>query len=125
MTRQREAILQVIRGDMEHHTADEIFALAKERLPGISRATVYNNLKALEDEGFIRRLACDGSVSRYDKSHVPHGHLFCSQCGEIYDFNIPDFEKILAERTAAAVEAYELRIEGICPGCIEKNKKQN
>ena len=47
MTKQREAILNVICSDKCHHTAEEIFELAKLRLPGISRATVYNNLHAL------------------------------------------------------------------------------
>ncbi len=33
MTRQRAIILEVIRSDMCHHTAEEIFDLAKEKLP--------------------------------------------------------------------------------------------
>jgi Fe2+ or Zn2+ uptake regulation protein len=105
---------------MCHHTAEEILALARERMPGISRATVYNNLKALEEDGFIRRLACDGTVSRYDKSHIPHGHLFCTECGEIYDFTIPDFERVLSDTTEAVVDSYELRLHGVCPACKSK-----
>ena len=56
MTRQRAAILEVIRSDKCHHTADEIFELAKLKLPTLSRATVYNNLHTLEDEQIIRRM---------------------------------------------------------------------
>ena len=80
MTRQRAVILEVINSDMRHHTADEIFALAKERLPGISLATVYNTLKYLEKNRFIRKITAEGTKDRYDNSYIPHGHLFCSKC---------------------------------------------
>ena len=76
MTRQRAIILEVIRSDMCHHTADEIFSLAKKRLPSISRATVYNNLKALEEEKIIRRINGEDGIARYDRSYILHGHLF-------------------------------------------------
>ena len=79
MTRQRAVILEVIRSDMCHHTAEEIFALAKEKLPTISRATVYNNLKSLEEEQVIRRINGEDGSARYDKSYIPHGHLFCNE----------------------------------------------
>ena len=118
MTRQRAVILEVIRSDMRHHTAEEIFSLAKEKLPTISRATVYNNLKALEEEGVIRHINGEDGTSRYDKSYIPHGHLFCKSCGRIYDFNIPDFNSSLKQYSKAVIDSYELTARGICPVCI-------
>ena len=123
MTRQRAAILEVLRSDKCHHTADEIFALAKEILPTISRATVYNNLRALEDELMIRRIGGEGASARYDSSYIPHGHLFCTECGGIYDFNIPDFDATLGECTGCRVESYELRIKGVCNECAEMKRE--
>ena len=117
MTKQRAAILEIMRSDKCHRTAEEIFELAKQKLPNISRATVYNNLHALEEEQLVRRLATDGSVSRYDGSYVPHAHLFCTRCGGIYNFSIPDFEKTLLLHSAAEVDSYELNIKGICKAC--------
>ena len=55
MTKQKALMLSIFRSELckgEHRTADELLAFARERMPGISRATVYNNLKALEEEGF-------------------------------------------------------------------------
>ena len=121
MTRQRAVILEVIRSDMCHHTAEEIFALAKERLPTISRATVYNNLKALEEEQIIRRINGEDGSARYDKSYIPHGHLFCVGCKQIYDFDIPDFISTLVTYSDAVIDSYELRIRGICQSCKSKS----
>lgn len=117
MTRQRAVILEVMRSDMCHHTAEEIFSLAKEKLPTISRATVYNNLKALEEEQLIRRINGEDGIARYDKSYIPHGHLFCTECKNIYDFKIPDFKTTLTQYSDAVIDSYELSARGVCPAC--------
>ncbi len=120
MTKQRAAILEVIRSDMCHHTAEEIFTLAKEKLPGMSRATVYNNLKALEAAELIRRITGDGYSDRYDSSFIPHGHLICTSCGEIHDFNIPDFNDQISEAIGNSFDSYELKVRFICDECKAK-----
>lgn len=117
MTRQRSVILDVLRSDMCHHTADEIFDLAKQRLPTISRATVYNNLKALENERMIRRITAEGTKDRYDNSFVPHGHLFCTSCSAVKDFVIPDFTELLNAVAGDEIDSYELKVRYICPKC--------
>ena len=117
MTRQRAVILNVIRSDKCHHTAEEIFELAKLKMPTMSRATVYNNLHALERDKMIRRLSGDGASARYDSSYIPHGHIFCTECDGIYDFAIPDFDKTLGEHTECMVDSYELVIRGVCKEC--------
>ncbi len=122
MTRQRAAILEILRSDKCHHTAEEIFILAKQRLGSISRATVYNNLRALEEEKIIRRIGAEGESARYDSSFVPHGHLFCTECGGIFDFNIPDFDLTIAKCAECIVDSYELRIRGVCSECQSANE---
>jgi len=117
MTRQRAVILEVLRSDKCHHTADEIFALAKERLPGISRATVYNNLKALERERLIRRITAERTKDRFDGAFVPHGHLFCTVCEGVRDFTIPELDQRLSAIAEDDIESYELKVRYVCPAC--------
>ena len=116
MTKQRAVILEVLRSDKCHHTAEEIFELAKLKLPKISRATVYNNLHALEEECFIRRISGDSGPDRYDNSFIPHGHLLCMGCGKVYDIVIPEFERCLSEQIGD-VDSYELKVRGKCREC--------
>ena len=117
MTKQRAVILDVIRSDKCHHTADEIYRLAKERLPGLSLATVYNNLKALEMEKLIRRITGDGARDRYDSSFVPHGHLVCPRCDRVVDFDIDGFDSILLNAVGAQFDSYELKVRCVCREC--------
>ena len=117
MTRQRETILNVIRSDCSHHTAEEIFVLAKEKLPGISRATVYNNLKALEQQQLIRRITGDSLSDRYDSSYKPHGHLLCEKCGRVWDFSIDGFDEMIKDAINEDFSSYELKVRKICRAC--------
>ena len=123
MTKQRAAILEVIRSDMCHHTADEIFTLAKEKLPGISRATVYNSLKHLEAEKLIRRITGDSLSDRYDNSYIPHGHMICEECGAVKDFNLCNFDTLLSDAIGSEFNSYELKVRYVCDLCCEVKKK--
>ncbi len=117
MTRQRRAVWDVVSRAGTHYTADEIFSEAKQLFPNISRATVYNNLHVLERERLIRRITAEGSSDRYDSSYIPHGHLFCTVCGAVEDFSIPNFTEKLAEFTESYIDSYELKVRHICKKC--------
>ena len=117
MTRQRMAILEIIHSVKKHYTAEEIYILAKERIPGMSRATVYNNLHALERDHMIRRITAEDGSDRYDRAFKPHGHLFCSVCHEILDFTIPNLDEALADAAGTEIDSYELKVRYTCPKC--------
>ena len=117
MTKQRAVILEVLRSDKCHHTAEELFELARVKLPGISRATVYNNLRALEEEEIIRRISGDGGPDRYDNSFIPHGHLICSVCGSVTDIDIPGIRERLCASVGEDIVSYELKVRGRCMLC--------
>ena len=117
MTRQRAVVLDVVRSDMCHHTAEEIFSLAKEMLPGITRATVYNNLRALEEEGTIRRVSGEGGADRYDNVIAAHGHAICKVCGRMWDFKLDGLEGALTDAVGLEIDSYELKARVVCDGC--------
>ncbi len=117
MTRQRKAVLDVVSRKGCHYTAEEIFSEAKLIFPNISRATVYNNLHALEKERIIRRITAEDSSDRYDSSYIPHGHLFCTSCGSVEDFDIPNFSEKLSEFVGGTIDSYELKVRHICKKC--------
>ncbi len=117
MTRQRAIILEVLRSDKCHHTAEELYQLAKEKMPSISRATVYNNLHSLEKEQIIRKISGDGGPDRYDNSFIPHGHLICTVCGGVSDVDLPGIEAILLESVGSDVDSFEIKVRGRCARC--------
>jgi Fur family ferric uptake transcriptional regulator/Fur family peroxide stress response transcriptional regulator len=117
MTKQRALILEIVRSDKCHHTAEEIFELAKASLEGISRATVYNNLHTLEREKQIRRITGEDGSDRYDSSYIPHGHLFCTECCAVADFTLPTLSETLNDVAGCTIDSYELKVRYVCPSC--------
>ena len=121
MTSQRRVVAEVLEGEHVHLTADEVHALAAQRLPEISRATVYNTLGELVSLGEVMEVATDGRAKRYDpNAHHPHQHLVCSRCGAVRDVHPagdPLGDLPMEERFGFTVSAVEVTYRGLCPDC--------
>ncbi|MFE0465479.1 Fur family transcriptional regulator [Kitasatospora sp. NPDC058965] len=122
MTSQRRVVAEVLDGgEHVHLTADEVHARAAQRLPEISRATVYNTLGELVSLGEVIEVSTDGRAKRYDpNAHRPHQHLVCSNCGTIRDVHPlgnPLADLPSAERFGFTVSAVEVTYRGLCPDC--------
>ncbi len=124
ITKQRQAVLQVIRESHEHLTANEVFEDAKQILPGISFATVYNSLRYLKNEGLIGEVRFGMEATRYDRKLTRHDHAICNNCGKLVDIelSIPDaLVKEAAKHSKFKAQSIELTLHGLCPECRKKN----
>ncbi|RFU82271.1 transcriptional repressor [Streptomyces triticagri] len=121
LTAQRRVVAEVLDGDHVHLTADEVHARAVQRLPEISRATVYNTLGELVNIGEVLEVSTDRRAKRYDpNAHRPHHHLLCAGCGTIRDVRpagdpLADLPE--SERFGFTVSEVELTYRGVCPDC--------
>ncbi|MER7706332.1 Fur family transcriptional regulator [Kitasatospora sp. NPDC097605] len=121
LTSQRRVVAEVLDGEHVHLTADEVHARAVERLPEISRATVYNTLGELVGLGEVLEVATDGRAKRYDpNAHHAHQHLVCYGCGAIRDVH-PEGDPLAAlpaaERFGFTLSGAEITYRGLCPDC--------
>ena len=122
LTRQREVVLGVILDSREHLTANGVFAAAKDKLPSISFATVYNSLRFLKDAGHIAEIQFGNGASRFDRMTTRHDHAICVKCGVLVDIEM-DHPVELVNRAAAISnfkpEYLEFTLKGTCPECLE------
>lgn len=120
LTKQREVVLRVIREEQEHLTANEVFDKAKQLLPSISFATVYNSLRFLKDAGHIAEISFGNGASRYDSKLTRHDHAICTKCGKLVDMEIELPAEVIAfaaEFSKFKPESLELTLRGLCPDC--------
>ena len=117
MTAQRQLILKIIQSSKRHLSAEEIYIEAREELPGIAMATVYNSLKYLCDEGYIRKYSRSGEADFYDRTTMPHGHLICEGCGKILDINTDEIRESIEKNAGAHINSYELSARYFCECC--------
>jgi Fe2+ or Zn2+ uptake regulation protein len=124
LTKQREVVLQVIRDADEHLTASEVFAAAKDLLPSISFATVYNSLRFLKEAGHIAEIQFGNGASRFDRMTSRHDHAICTRCGKLVDIEMDlpaDLLKDAAKFSKFKPESIEFTLRGLCPDCTVKD----
>lgn len=120
LTKQREVVLQVIRDAEEHLTANEVFDNAKQLLPSISFATVYNSLRYLKETNLIAEISFGNGASRFDSMTSRHDHAICTNCGKLVDMEIElpnEIVNLATEFSKFKVESIELTLRGLCPKC--------
>jgi Fur family peroxide stress response transcriptional regulator len=129
VTVQRRAILEELARRDDHPTADDMYAAVQERIPGVSRTTVYRVLDTLVDVGAARRVAHPGAAVRYDAKVHRHHHLVCSHCGKVRDLEDASLDA-LKPRTRVGFEVYDYSVHftGLCAGCrgsaLTRGKKE-
>jgi Fe2+ or Zn2+ uptake regulation protein len=122
LTKQRQAVLRVIRESDEHLTANEVFEDARRILPGISFATVYNSLRYLKQEGLIGEVSFGADAARYDRKLTRHDHALCNRCGRLVDLELSIPPALIEQASALskfAAESLELTLRGLCPECCK------
>lgn len=121
-SKQRDTILEVLRGVKTHPDADWIYEKVRESIPNISLGTVYRNLSQLEYHGEILKLDTSSGTSHYDGNIFPHSHIVCRGCGRIDDLDekVPDeLVSYGRERYKGEVETLSLVYFGKCESCAD------
>lgn len=120
MTPQRREVFEVLRSSQDHPTATDVFIRAKERMPSISLATVYNCLEALVGHGLIRQVNIDRGSSRFCNNMKDHVHFHCERCGKVLDV-FPRYESEVSQMwklpEGADVTRVDIAMHGCCPEC--------
>jgi Fur family transcriptional regulator, peroxide stress response regulator len=119
LTAPRRLILEVVRTTDAHPTAAYVYARVRRRLPRVSLATVYRNLRRLAAEGVLLERA-DTTGMRFDANLDRHDHFTCLTCRRIYDVTAPARRRAPSGAAArAGFEVLEQRTEfyGRCAAC--------
>ena len=119
LTEQRRLILETVRATDAHPSASMVYRKLRRRLPRVSLATVYRNLRRLAAEGFLlERAGADGL--RFDGNTAHHDHFTCLACRRVFD--VPAATTAGARHRVAARTGFEVldhRVEfyGLCAAC--------
>lgn len=117
---QRLMVLEYLCSGEGHPTADDIYRALHERMPSLSKATIYNALYALADAGLAREVNIEEKQARFDATVANHGHFKCSGCGLIYNFPV-DMDGL----ESGGLEGFEISsrdvfFRGTCYRCRDK-----
>jgi Fur family peroxide stress response transcriptional regulator len=124
-TPQRQHVYNVLLEKRDHPTVEEVFMRAKQGMPDISMATVYNCLDALVKCGLIRHVNLDRAATRYCPNMKEHCHFYCDECGRVFDvdFNARGNHNGLKLPGGFELKQYDISLRGLCRVCAGKEKK--
>jgi Fe2+ or Zn2+ uptake regulation protein len=120
-TFQRQLIYEAVVDSHEHPTPELIYEHVRQRIPSISLATIYKNVKTFLDSGVLKEVTLHHGSLRLESNMTPHHHLICSSCKAIFDIEESAVEPVLLPKIElpAGFSIRQCRVEfvGVCKGC--------
>lgn len=119
-SKQREALLTLLKSTHSHPTADWLYQELKKNFPNISLGMVYRNLGVLSENGDITALNIKSDKEHFDGFTHEHYHFVCNKCGFVSDINLPvpsDWDESIEQQIGAQVDRHSLVFYGTCSKC--------
>ncbi|MCG8456785.1 MAG: transcriptional repressor [Holophagales bacterium] len=119
-TKQRQAILGAFGRSARPLAPQEVLGLAAAEVPRLGLATVYRNIRVLEEEGVLARVELPGAPDRYELAGKGHHHHFhCRDCDRVFD--VQGCPRAIAELTPAGfrLHSHEVILYGQCDDCAD------
>jgi Fur family peroxide stress response transcriptional regulator len=128
ITEQRRLICDYLAATSSHPSPYRVYADLSAQHPEISRATVYNTLKVLQELGAIVKIEVGGDHTHYDTDTAPHINLICLRCHAVQDVPAPDaLADVQAEMDdGQGFHALAVRMDllGFCAACRARKKAE-
>ena len=127
-THQRQVIYEAIVAAPGHYSAEQVYAQVRRRIPSISLATVYNNLRLFVEHGLLREVSPHTSTLQVEGNLEPHHHLVCTRCKAVQDVE-GDFinYKKLARQAPRGFDLTQPLVEvfGLCRRCSAETLRRS
>jgi Fur family peroxide stress response transcriptional regulator len=118
-------VFEALSARRDHPTADQVYDAVRDRIPGLSRTTVYRVLEALVEAGFVRKVHHAGGVARFDPVTHRHHHLVCEACGRLVDLDdaaVPALRLPEARGSGFQIKDYSVSFLGLCGACARAKR---
>ena len=117
---QRIAIMDYLLTHFTHPTVDDVYCGLSEKIPTLSRTTVYNTLRMFSENDAAQMITIDDHRVCYDGDISAHAHFYCNRCRKIYDI-FDDVSPMLKQRTVGGhkVDDVQLYYKGVCKECLK------
>ena len=111
--------------DSGHLDADTIAERVRDRLGGVSRQTVYDALRVLQELDLVRRIEPAGSPAALYETRVQdnHHHVVCRRCGAVTDVDCATGAAPCLDATDThgfVIDEAEVTFWGLCPACQQQ-----
>jgi Fur family transcriptional regulator, ferric uptake regulator len=117
----RTAILEAFAACAEHVSAEELTALVRQRMAGVSPSTVYRTLNVLVGAGLATARTFGDGHTRFELARPEHhDHLICTSCARVVEFMDDEIERLqraVARDHGFEIATHKLELYGTCDSC--------
>jgi Fe2+ or Zn2+ uptake regulation protein len=127
-THQRKVIYETVMAIHGHPSPEMIFDRVRRKIPSISLATVYKNIKTFVDSGMLREVSPHHGSLRVEPNDEPHHHLVCTACRTVCDLSPESLEPVtLRHRLPAGFQVQRISVDvlGMCQACAAKAARRH
>lgn len=123
-TRQRVALLGLLRTRHGHHTVPELHRVLRRQQRNVSRKTVYEILGSFVQAGLASCVTDSSEPStQYEAATEPHYHARCRICGRLFDVPVGATGQIRGLSKVPegfVVETIAVTLRGVCIRCRDE-----
>jgi Fe2+ or Zn2+ uptake regulation protein len=122
-TRQRVALLGLLRTTPGHHTVLELHRALRRSQRRLSRKTVYEILGSFVQVGLAACVTDGGEPFQYEADVGPHYHARCRICHKLFDLPARADSQVRGYTTVPegfVVEAINVTLRGVCLRCRDE-----
>jgi Fur family peroxide stress response transcriptional regulator len=122
-THQRRVIYETVMSLHGHPSPELIYEGVRKKIPTISLATVYKNVRTFLDSGMLREVSFHHGSLRVEPNEHEHHHLVCVRCKQITDLDAESFGPVrVKERLPRGFQMTRITIDvlGVCAACAAK-----
>src|SRR6266496_44357 len=121
-THQRRVIYETVVSLHGHPSPELIYEKVKKKIPSISLATVYNNVRTFLASGMLREVSLHhGSLRVEPNKHEQH-HLVCVRCRSITDLDAKNLGPLRFKTQPRGFRVTRIAVDvlGTCAACAAK-----
>jgi Fe2+ or Zn2+ uptake regulation protein len=123
-TFQRIKIMEYLDQNRTHPTADAVYNALYQKVPTLSKTTVYNTIDILKKHQLVTALSITGYETRFDYNIENHQHFLCQKCNQIFDVQLELLPQNLSELDGHIVKEAHFYFKGICRHCRNGSERE-
>ncbi len=122
-THQRRVIYDTVMSLHGHPSPELIYEQVRKKIPSISLATVYKNIRTFLDSRMLREVSFHHGSLRVEPNEHEHHHLVCVRCKQITDLDAESLGPVrVKERLPRGFQVTRITVDvlGVCAACAAK-----
>jgi Fur family transcriptional regulator, peroxide stress response regulator len=118
-THQRQVIYEAVTSLAGHPSPEAIYDKVRKKIPSVSLATVYKNIRTFLDSGLLQEVSLHHGSLRVESNPSPHHHLVCVRCRAIVDFDEAGLGPLQLRKLPRGFKVKRIAVDilGICRAC--------